>query len=61
MYRYGNGQPVGFQAAGQHKSEGKQPLGQECLDDPVAGDGEPVHRPVYQPQRKRGQAAAAGP
>lgn len=28
----------GFQTAGGHESEGKQPLGKESPDDPLAGD-----------------------
>ena len=31
-------QSGGFQAAGWHESERKQPLGQESTDDPLAGD-----------------------
>ena len=40
MYRYSNGQikSGGFQAAGWHEPERKQPLGQESPDDPLAGD-----------------------
>ena len=42
-------QSFGFQAAGRYESEGKQPLGKEGPDDPVAGDREAVRRTVYQP------------
>ena len=31
-------QPGRFQAASWHESEGKQPLGEESPDDPVAGN-----------------------
>ena len=41
-------------------SKGKQPLGKESPDDPLAGDREALRRPIHQPERQCGQAAASG-
>ena len=49
-------QPGGFQTAGGHESEGKQPLGKESPDDPLAGDREALRRPIHKPERQYGQA-----
>ena len=44
--------PGGFQTAGGHESEGKQPLGKESPDDPLAGNREALRRPIHKPERQ---------
>ena len=58
MYRYSNGQ-ISLPDFG-HESEGKQPLGKESPDDPLAGDREALRRPIHKPERQCGPAAASG-